>query len=236
MNESDEISSNLFPSMHEPDTSAVKRYPLTLSDYSASLSPPSLKSSAPAPLVIFFHGAGGEDAGALAQLHNLSETFRFILFAPRSGADSWDLLRGGWGEDADAVVRQLAWLKNRYKIDDKHIVMAGFSDGASYALSLGGRCAEVTHSVAWSPGFYLGNVTGKNIFISHADNDRVLPYCMTQRMARELEVNNNNLIFRFHQAGHSVPGTFVEDALHYCLAADRIGCEQKEPPVKTEKR
>ena len=41
-----------------------------------------------------------------------------------------------------------------YVVDASHLAISGFSDGASYALSLGRANADLfTHVIAFSPGF-----------------------------------------------------------------------------------
>ncbi len=56
--------------------------------------------------------------------------------------------------------------------------MEGFSDGASYALSIGLTNGDLfTHVVAFSPGFASPvTYTGKPpVFVSHGTHDEVLP-------------------------------------------------------------
>ena len=54
--------------------------------------------------------------------------------------------------DDEALVRVFA----TYPVDPTHLAISGFSDGASYALSLGLANADLfTHIVAFSPGFVI---------------------------------------------------------------------------------
>ncbi|MDI9226090.1 hypothetical protein QMZ20_08995, partial [Serratia bockelmannii] len=166
--------------VHKNDVTPEKMYQLILARSQACVIAPSRTGSEPVPVVIFFHGAGHVDSGVQNQLQKLVNDYHFILLAPYSAMDSWDLLRGGWGEDARAVRRYLAWLREHYSVDERRISMMGFSDGASYALTLGGRSKDISGIAAFSPGFCLGNITARRVFISHAENDAVLPYSVAQ--------------------------------------------------------
>jgi phospholipase/carboxylesterase len=58
------------------------------------------------------------------------------------------------------------------------LAVEGFSDGASYALSIGLTNGDLfTHVVAFSPGFASPVAyTGKPpVFVSHGTHDEVLP-------------------------------------------------------------
>ena len=66
----------------------------------------------------------------------------------------------------------------RAAIDPKRMAVAGFSDGASYALSLGARNSAMFRNIlAFSAGLMVPGDTGPpaNVFISHGDKDHILP-------------------------------------------------------------
>jgi phospholipase/carboxylesterase len=44
----------------------------------------------------------------------------------------------GWGKDVAFINGSLAQVFDEYNIDPKKIALEGFSDGSTYALSLGG--------------------------------------------------------------------------------------------------
>ena len=78
--------------------------------------------------------------------------------APESLSLSWDLVtfpQYDFGPDVTALNEVLLYVFERYLIDPARITLGGFSDGASYALSLGtGNGDLFSHLVAYSPGFY----------------------------------------------------------------------------------
>ena len=77
-----------------------------------------------------------------------------ILLSPQSQSSSWDVIRGGYGPDVQTMDKALRSVFERYTIDPKRCSIGGFSDGASYALSVGTTNGDLfTHVVAFSPGF-----------------------------------------------------------------------------------
>lgn len=62
--------------------------------------------------------------------------------------------RSTFGPDVDYINKSLEYVFSRYLIDPRRLGLAGFSDGASYALSLGLPNGDLfSHIVAFSPGF-----------------------------------------------------------------------------------
>src|SRR4051812_18043513 len=86
-------------------------------------------------LVVMFHGAGSEALRGLGPFHSLADPAGLLLLAPTSRAGTWDVLLGGFGDDVRLLEQALEQVFSAYAVD--RVAMAGFSDGASYALSLG---------------------------------------------------------------------------------------------------
>src|SRR5206468_12957999 len=121
--------------------------------------------------------------------------------APQSAGGTWDLIEGQLGPDVDNVERMLDWAAARFAIDPRHRAIGGFSDGASYAISLGLANGELFDAVlAFSPGFAAGPaVRGKpRVFVSHGTRDAVLPIDRCSR----------TLVPRLRRLGYDV--TYVE--------------------------
>ena len=77
-----------------------------------------------------------------------------ILVSPQSQSSSWDVIRGGYGPDVQVMDKALQSVFERYTINPQQCSIGGFSDGASYALSIGTTNGELfSHIVAFSPGF-----------------------------------------------------------------------------------
>lgn len=201
-----------------------KAYQLKLDEGAGSVNIPAEEATEPMPVVIFLHGAGHADGGALAYLQQSVNSRRFILLAPSAHRDSWDILRGGWGPDITAVNCLLNWLRARYRVNDEGISVMGFSDGASYALSLGLRSPAIVRVAALSPGFYLGNLRRDlPVLIGHGVNDAVLPYSGALRIKAEFENGGSEVSFVSHKMGHNCPDDAVKAALAFCLCPGAEG-------------
>ena len=59
------------------------------------------------------------------------------VLAPDSRGTTWDAIREGFGDDVTFIDRALEHVFARVSIDPARVTVGGFSDGASYALSLG---------------------------------------------------------------------------------------------------
>src|SRR4028119_1374438 len=124
------------------------------------------------------HGGGGDAEGALTILQKVAEPLEMIVLGVESRTLTWDILMGREGPDIAFIDRALAQTFNRYAIDPSKVAIAGFSDGASYVLSVGITNGDLfTHVIAFSPGFMApGAQVGKaRLFISHGKTDNVLP-------------------------------------------------------------
>lgn len=77
-----------------------------------------------------------------------------IIVSPQSQSSSWDVIRDGYGPDVQIMDHALQALFSRCAIDPQHCSIGGFSDGASYALSLGITNGDLFNKIiAFSPGF-----------------------------------------------------------------------------------
>jgi phospholipase/carboxylesterase len=111
----------------------------------------------------------------------------------------------------------LAQVFGSYPVDPTRLVISGFSDGASYALSLGLANGDLlTHVIAFSPGFTTpGPRVGKpRVFLSHGSHDTVLPIDRTTRrivpQLRSIQVPTE---VREFDGAHTVPASIAEDAV-----------------------
>src|SRR5215204_3424575 len=107
-----------------------------------------------APLALTLHGAGGDARSGISHFLHLADEAGVVLLAPESRGRSWDVLVGGYGPDVEFIDRALEWTFERLTLDTRRLAITGFSDGASYALSLGLTNGDLfTHLIAFSPGF-----------------------------------------------------------------------------------
>src|SRR3954453_19127930 len=107
----------------------------------------------PVPLALVLHGAGGVAAQMMDILLASAPWRRVVLLAPQSRAGTWDVIAGGYGPDVAFISAALAHVAERQQLDRANLAIGGFSDGASYALSVGVINGDLfSHVVAFSPG------------------------------------------------------------------------------------
>jgi phospholipase/carboxylesterase len=128
-------------------------------------------------------------------------------------------LMGGYGPDVEFIDRALRETFNSLAVDAERLVVAGFSDGASYALSLGLTNGDLfTHVVAFSPGFSApAERRGKPpVFVSHGTADEVLPIDRTSRqIVPRLEREGYEVLYREFDGPHTVPKPVAREALDW---------------------
>ena len=184
----------------------------------------------PAPLVVLLHGAGGTADNILPLLAGPAESQGFLVLVPQSRGRTWDLLLDGYGADARALDAALTEVFRREDVDACKVAMSGFSDGASYALSLGLPNGDLFgHILAFSPGFTAAR-SGPGrpaIFISHGRDDAVLPIepC-SRRIVGLLRAAGYALDYREFEGGHVVPPEMVGAALAQLLEPDAQGAAE----------
>lgn len=146
-----------------------------------------------------------------------------IVLAIDSSVRTWDLITSGAvGPDARLLDLALQHTFDRLRIDATHLALAGFSDGASYALSLGPVNGDLfSHLVAYSPGIRvaLGPLTGRpRIYISHGTSDPVIPASNTRdSTVPTLRDSGYDVTFNEFGGGHSVPDSIIESSLNWFL-------------------
>lgn len=116
--------------------------------------PPALAYAPPGDgpyrLVVLLHGAGGTAQQGLDLLLPLADAHRLLLLAPKATASSWDLIVEAFGTDVTRIDGLLGTVFGAYPVAE--VAFGGFSDGASYALSLGLTNGDLVDAVlAFSP-------------------------------------------------------------------------------------
>ncbi len=132
-------------------------------------------------LLLVLHGAGGSASDGLRVLEGSWDTPGLVLVAPAAKSSTWSIVTGR-DTDRPAVIHALGQALERCPIDSRRMGVAGFSDGASYALSLGLANGELFRAViALSPGGVASerSVGRPRVFIAHGANDNVLPISAT---------------------------------------------------------
>ena len=202
---------------------------------------PATPVDGPLPLLVLFHGAGGSAADVLHLLDTEAAVVsRAAILAPDAEGRTWDALTPesqtildlldmiagrrrlrGFGPDVAFLDQALTHVFRNVAINPARIAIGGFSDGATYALSLGLINGELFRRiVAFSPGFILsGERRGRpEVFISHGRRDAVLPIGRTtRRIAQQLEQSGHPMKIREFDGGHEVPATIAREALEWAI-------------------
>ena len=203
------------PGLHWLDLGSARRPALYV--------PHGLDPSRPVALVVLLHGAGGAANDIVPLMQGAAEAQKFLILAPQSQGRTWDVILGAYGPDVAALDRALDIVIAAQAIEPGRIAVSGFSDGASYALSLGlANGMFFSDVLAFSPGFMApAALAGKpRIFMSHGTDDQVLPIdrC-SRRIAPQLRGSGYDVDYREFPGPHIVPPEMVAAALQRFLPA-----------------
>ena len=181
--------------------------------------PVGYKAGEPMPLLVLLHGAGGTSMSVQYALPH-ADAFGFIVVAPDSRDErTWDSILGMWGPDLEFIGEAMKHVKGKCSVKDDHIGLAGFSDGASYALSMGiGNGDVFSRIMAMSPGVMQpAAVRGKpKIFISHGVNDQVMPIDITsRRFVPRLKNLGYDVTYREYEGRHQLPPPIAHEAFEW---------------------
>jgi phospholipase/carboxylesterase len=159
-----------------------------------------------APFFLALHGATGSGDSMLHGSRAAAEAHGVVMLSPSSRNFTWDAIRGPYGEDFERVDHLMNDVFDRCAIDPSHVAIGGFSDGATYALSVGLENGDIfTHVVGHSAGFVIsGTPHGKpKVFLSHGRQDPILPIDQCgRRIAAQLRRGGYDLRFDEFDGGH----------------------------------
>lgn len=173
----------------------------------------------PAPFVLLLHGAGGSARGGLDLLLTQADAAGLLLFAPAARMQTWDAIMGVYGPDVAFIERGLAQVFARCSVDLERLAIGGFSDGASYALSLGLSNGDLfTHIIAFSPGFMAPRERrGKpRVYVSHGVHDTVLPIERCgRRIVHDLRREGYDVDYHEFDGPHTVPPQIAQGSVKW---------------------
>jgi predicted esterase len=214
------------------------------------------------PLIVVLHGAGGDGEGFLRRLRSTAGPTPVALLAPDSRGSTWDAVSpeyktlidvitleprlAGFGPDVTFLDQALERVFQVISVDPARVAIAGFSDGASYALALGLINGDLFKRViAFSPGFIPGGssvlsndrrrrraatdtqVPGRDgdserpsIFVSHGRVDRILPIeRSSRRIVPALRERGYEVSYREFDGGHGIPDAIAREAIAWAAEA-----------------
>ena len=184
--------------------------------------PTGYKPDTPAPIALLLHGAGHDATEMVEPIRPLADSRGLVLLAPDSRGSTWDAIRGTFLEDVKFIDRAFTHAFARVRIDATRVRIVGFSDGASYALSLGIINGDFFSRVAaFSPGFIVqGPAAGKpKMFITHGTRDAILPIEQTSRvLVPQLKAAGYDVEYHEFDGGHGVTDELLGDAVAWSAA------------------
>jgi phospholipase/carboxylesterase len=184
--------------------------------------PTGYKPDTPAPVALLLHGAGHDATEMVDPIRPLADTLGVVLVAPDARFATWDAISGSFSDDVQFIDQALTWTFDRVRVDASRVRIVGFSDGGSYALSLGLINGDLfSRVVAFSPGFIVdGPVNGKpKIFITHGTRDQVLPIDATsRRLVPQLTSAGYDVEYHEFDGGHGVSNALLSQAMTWTSA------------------
>jgi len=177
----------------------------------------------PAPLIVVLHGAGGDARHFLDQFKHDTDQRGAILLSVQSSGRTW-AQRKPTDDEADVanIKAAIAELIEKAPIEKGRTTVLGFSDGASYALSIGMAYPGVFRTiVAFSPGYAFAPKeldSEQRIFIAHSRRDPILPAENTRRMVEGLERAGFAPEVHWFNGGHEIDPQLQKAAFDFALA------------------
>jgi len=188
-------------------------------DRDAILQVPKAAGATPLPMLVMLHGATQSAEDMFWYLGSAHEEAGVVVLAPNSRDTTWDAIGGSFGPDIEFLNLALERAFNSVAVDPKRLAVGGFSDGATYGLSLGLINGDLfSRVVAFSPGFVIdGGPQGKpRVFISHGTRDHILPIdSCGRRVAGELKARGYTVTFREFDGDHEIPPEVAHEGLQW---------------------
>jgi phospholipase/carboxylesterase len=184
------------------------------------------------PLLVLLHGAYTNGAGWLRSYAPRADATGVVLLATDSRYITWDVLLanlgpghdpvGGFGPDIEFLDGALAWTFDRCAIDPTRLWLAGFSDGASYALTLGLANGDLFgRTIAHSPGTIVpvNHYGAPRFFVSHGTRDDVLPIDQcSRRLVPELQREGYDVTYSEFGGGHEISPEIADESFAWLSA------------------
>jgi predicted esterase len=178
-----------------------------------------------APLLISLHGATRDADRGIALFREYADEHGFILLAPASEQQTWDGINGDFGPDVTFINRTMARTYELRRIDPARVAMAGFSDGASYSLSIGLANGDLFAAVfGFSSGFIIpaDHIGKPPVFMSHGTVDPILPieFC-SRRIVPQLKNEGYRVTYREFEGKHTLPPEIAAEAMRWFMNGEK---------------
>jgi phospholipase/carboxylesterase len=182
--------------------------------------PPRYSHDTPLPLVLILHGAGGTGARVVQRFKSYADDLGIAFVAPDSTAATWDR-NDRLKSDVEFIDRALAVAFRRVSTTPDRLRIGGFSDGASYSLSVGLTNGDLFPRIlALSPGFCgPAQARGKpELYFTHGTRDDILPIDITSRkIVPMLQRAGYTVEYHEFDGKHEMPPEIVRPAFEWLI-------------------
>lgn len=172
-------------------------------------------------LIVMLHDAGEDAQASVDRIRGWADRTGTILLAPETQDETWDALQGGFGADSYFIDEALGDVFALYPIDPSRVAIGGIGDGATYALLLAHKNADLfTHSLAFSPrSLPLDELRGMpSVFLSHGTSDDSAPDATGGRgLAKRLQDAGVDVDFHEFNGGRTIPEEIKNQAFSWFL-------------------
>ena len=210
-------------------------------------------ASAHPPLLVLLHGAGHRQAEMVEHFEPEAAKRGIVLLAPDSRGVTWDKVLDaeaplsvdspianaqshsfGRTPDADRVEKAIGAMARILPVDRARTVLAGFSDGATFALAMGmSRDHAFAAVIAWSPGIAIRTenpARGRRVFVSHGRSDPILKFAVTcGEIVPLLKSEGAEVTFVPFDGGHDAP-VWLKDTFLDAVFGPVAGSEARPLP------
>jgi phospholipase/carboxylesterase len=180
--------------------------------------PASYTASAPAPMVLLLHGAGGTAANFVTPFVPVADETGQILLAVDSRKVTWDGVGSRhFGPDIAFLDLALHDTFAKYAVDPQRLAVGGFSDGATMSLALGLANGDLfTRVMVWSAGGVISRERRGHpaFFVTHGTYDPVISVRVCQDdTLPALRRDGYDVTYREFPGGHMLPDDLRRDAM-----------------------
>ncbi len=200
------------------------------------LTPDEIEPGREYPLITVLHGAGRQDEMLIKGCKGEAERRQALFLIPRSLHMTWDLIALGVpggaaldpaaGEptsarpDLDFLEYAYDLIYRRFPVDAERQALLGYSDGASYGLSLGLSNPDIFRAVmAWAAGFLAldgaaipDGARKPLVYLEYGSHDELFPFEQVAVPMREnLRAAGYDVSFHVDEGGRHWPSSSFQD-------------------------
>lgn len=182
--------------------------------------PKRYRHETPMPVMIMLHGYSGF-GDEMKSTFTLAEEFGVVIVAPDSRDVTWGRSAPGFDQDVRYIGSAFRKVSEMLNLDPARVALAGRSDGAGYALSMGLAYGDTFNHVVSIAGGMMAPVRRKGkplVFIAHGTEDKQMPIDRTGRLfQQQLKDQGYDVTYREYEGGHGTPVDVVREVFAWLI-------------------